>query len=74
MMFAEDIGALVICYSLQFDLNFIAQALLDNHCSDSYRHTAIRAEFRKCVADLQFLEYVFCSSSLCGHLSYMSDG
>lgn len=34
-MFAEDIGALVICYSLQFDLNFIAQALLDN------RHTAI---------------------------------
>lgn len=40
-MFAEDIGALVIWYSLQFDLNFIAQALLDNHCSDSYRHTAI---------------------------------
>lgn len=31
-MFAEDIGALVIWYSLQFDLNFIAQALLDNHC------------------------------------------
>lgn len=40
-MFAEDIGALVIWYSLQFDLNFIAQALLDNHCWDSYWHTAI---------------------------------